>query len=550
METLYCIKFNRNLDHIEIYPKLENSNRFKFSDLVGLILQKSKNKVNYLFTFDLTIFLDMFLKEVDQYSLKYRYFKYKGKCYSLELYDILIPNKRIILKDYYNFISDIPVQNSLEINTDMLTTLFDKVKQDFNIKINTRFILSTPSIAVKIFKKDWPEKYKLISKLNTPVDNYIRKSFFGGRNEVFKPLYVGDSYYYDVNSLYPYVMKTQKYPVGYPTYCKEDFFLKEDFNLADFYGYLDILISVDKNNKLLPILPFKFTNSTEGDLSIGTFYPHGVFRGIYFSEEIKYALKHGYKIIKIFSGYKFNSLEVLFEGFVDSLYHKRLGTDNTIFSNFYKRVLNSLYGRFAIHFENNSQYIEEEDNVVDPASESFINDFYKVKYSNIGIASAISSYARIYMHELITKYNLSTLYLDTDGIFLTQKLPSNLVSDNKELGLFRLISHNEAVYFISGKFYMYKPYNQSYRYVFRSIALPYEVYSPEEIFKTIKLVLITKTPAIYFDFRLRVIENGDLKLYAFRFYKKRNYIYSNRTKKIITKPWVIFVITQPKLIEP
>ena len=41
--------------------------------------------------------------------------------------------------------------------------------------------------------------------------DYIKKTYQGGRTEVFKH-FGANLYYYDVNSLYPYVMSKYKYP--------------------------------------------------------------------------------------------------------------------------------------------------------------------------------------------------------------------------------------------------------------------------------------------------------------------------------------------------
>lgn len=45
-------------------------------------------------------------------------------------------------------------------------------------------------------------------------DAYIRQSFYGGRSEIFQPICETKSYYYDINSLYPFIMKTMPLPIG------------------------------------------------------------------------------------------------------------------------------------------------------------------------------------------------------------------------------------------------------------------------------------------------------------------------------------------------
>ena len=62
-----------------------------------------------------------------------------------------------------------------------------------------------------------------------------------------------------------------------------------------------------------------------------------------------------------------------------------------------------------------------------------IKDFEKLVKCNVGIASAITSYARIFM--IPFKIDGSVVYTDTDSIFTTRPLPLHLIG--KELGLFK-----------------------------------------------------------------------------------------------------------------
>lgn len=50
---------------------------------------------------------------------------------------------------------------------------------------------------------------------NEGEDKFIRRAYFGGRTYVFQP-YGEDLYYYDVNSLYPYIMKEYPMPASKP----------------------------------------------------------------------------------------------------------------------------------------------------------------------------------------------------------------------------------------------------------------------------------------------------------------------------------------------
>jgi hypothetical protein len=78
--------------------------------------------------------------------------------------------------------------------------------------------LSISGLSLKIFMNNYlKDKIENTYKLYNTIDGYknaiLRDSYFGGRTEVYKP-YLENGYVYDVNSLYPYVMKEFDYPIG------------------------------------------------------------------------------------------------------------------------------------------------------------------------------------------------------------------------------------------------------------------------------------------------------------------------------------------------
>ena len=52
---------------------------------------------------------------------------------------------------------------------------------------------------------------------NKNEDSFIRRAYYGGHTDTYKP-YGEDLYYYDVNSLYPFVMKEFPMPGGVPVW--------------------------------------------------------------------------------------------------------------------------------------------------------------------------------------------------------------------------------------------------------------------------------------------------------------------------------------------
>lgn len=86
----------------------------------------------------------------------------------------------------------------------------------YNVDIETKITLS--SLALTIFRmKYYDDKLFPIHIPNQNEDQFIRKGYYGGHTDVYKP-FGTDLYYYDVNSLYPFVMKEYPMPCGVPVW--------------------------------------------------------------------------------------------------------------------------------------------------------------------------------------------------------------------------------------------------------------------------------------------------------------------------------------------
>ena len=159
-----------------------------------------------------------------------------------------------------------------------------QVVKSFMILIQDKFNLdiknypTLPSLAFNLFNNNYANKNKnFIHQLSGKISEDIRKGYTGGSTEMYIPsLDLNKKIYaYDVNSLYPFVMKNFKYPVGSPTYFEGNI-LKTDPNSFGFF-YCKI---VAPDNLLHPILQLhhKTDNGTR------TISPLGNWQGWYFSE--------------------------------------------------------------------------------------------------------------------------------------------------------------------------------------------------------------------------------------------------------------------------
>jgi len=332
-------KFYIQQKHFQVW-KLETSNiivisSYGFKQIVinndtlenlffDLFDEVKKNKINYI-----TIYVDDLgkLKKliIDISIINVKTFLYINNFYSIKIENKLIKKNKLIFKDIHHFFS---YKNDTSIN-EIYTNLDIVAKYlyiKYKVNIHDKFRLSISSLACKIYETNYKIKAKLVRNLNKKQDQYIRKSYYGGRTEIYKP-YVAENYYYDINSLFGSIMRSEEMPIGNPIYYDELFF-NTNFNISTFFGFLDVMVSYepDLQSELLPILPIKSENA---HAELGNIFPIGTFRGVYFSEELKYAIKHGYKILKIYSGYQLKK-ENIFKEYVESIYSARLDTNSTI----------------------------------------------------------------------------------------------------------------------------------------------------------------------------------------------------------------------------
>jgi len=177
----------------------------------------------------------------------------------------------------------------------------------------------------------------VIHQLSGNISRDIRLGYTGGSTDMFIP--VGENIHvYDVNSLYPFVMKQYPYPVGAPTYFEGNILLTDPIAFGFFY--VDILTP---DNLLHPILQIHYKTES----GVRTISPLGSFSGWFFSEELYNAQKFGYKFI-IKRGYLFEK-EYIFKDYVEDIYNLRLNYPKTDPMNYTAKILlNSLYGKILI----------------------------------------------------------------------------------------------------------------------------------------------------------------------------------------------------------
>jgi uncharacterized protein YoxC len=219
--------------------------------------------------------------------------------------------KRTTLADYNEMVHEFKNQtwSFLEVSKDYILgdvkALFQIMIKFFEtlivkFPINPLSVLSAPSTAYKIWRtvqlpKLNQEGLKVYDLART-LDSNLRKSYCGGIVDVYKPHLIGEGYYYDVNSLYPTAM-CKSMPVGIPKLLT---LTVKEFLEGDFFGFVEATVqapSPDTPGGYIGLLPLK----QRGKLIC----PGGIFSDLYFSEELKFALANGYKLVAIKQAYSF-----------------------------------------------------------------------------------------------------------------------------------------------------------------------------------------------------------------------------------------------------
>ena len=313
--------------------------------------------------------------------------------------------------------------------------------------------------AMKIFDVDfWPptiaslSMYKfresfLPKNLLSPwgkKDEFISQSYAGGRVECFRSGIFNNVYVYDVNSLYPFVMRNADIPIASCIQTRNYHTKIPGFYKIAFNQY---------NKSVPPVLWEKTENGLE-------FVYKG--SGIFYNREINlltavggtFKLDHGFIYPK--------GTCKAFKKFVDYYYGQRTIYKGTPLDYCFKILMNSLYGKFAQKCLTHklvkwdmaklkaNKFPWKEYNLEKNLFE--IEETRKVRHRHIAIASIITSLARIALYKYFLLYPDNLIYCDTDSIHLNRSFPEKYV-DDKKLGFLKIENENDKGCYIGRKQY-------------------------------------------------------------------------------------------------
>jgi len=302
--------------------------------------------------------------------------------------------------------------------------------------VSLKKVITLSSGAMRVYRKKFMPVEFIPSYITREPE--IRQSYFGGRTEIFK--FTGENLnYYDVNSLYPYVMDKYPMPVGVP--IKSFMMDIDDFGIA----YADIKAPKDLD---IPVLPYRLDTQYYKKL----IFPVGNFSGWYNTPELQKAHEKGYEI-NIKYGYKFEKYHIFREYVTEFYKMKNQAEPDTVEYQSSKLLMNMLYGKFGQRREREEIIFFPKDIAgLEPLDIHGELDIYKkdvISKSNQvlpAIASFVTTYARLELFKLLDGNN--PYYCDTDSIVTQEKLKTG-----KQLGELKLEAKIKKAIFLRPKMY-------------------------------------------------------------------------------------------------
>jgi hypothetical protein len=342
-----------------------------------------------------------------------------------------IPHKKVFTKADYDALdtdpramckhSDEKLREGCQADTKGLWHLIDKARamfEEWGGQLKSTFSASALTVVKAQFGKP------LASHEGQQWANDIaRRSYCGGRVEVFKHMPFGLHREYDVTSSYPWSM-TQPLPWNLLGYGEPRIFDKDILSI--------VYAKVTVPKQYIPPLPYVPPTG-------GLFFPYGVWSGWFTSAELAYAIQHCGVTAVLHDAINY-TVEQPFAAFVEKVFKVKQQSTGAV-REFTKLILNGCYGKFAQKpetsklrmFESASEAWEwaREHSNQQPKPINASNTAWEVKvrrwpkHTHYALASFVTAYSRILLHKHLTAAanngdNRLLAYCDTDSVHCRQ----------------------------------------------------------------------------------------------------------------------------------
>lgn len=308
--------------------------------------------------------------------------------------------------------------------------------------VNARYTTSSTAL------RYWQTTVKFpLFRLGKEKEEFVRKSYSGGLVYVSRVDLFSDVSVFDVNSMYPSVMREFKYPHG-------SSYFTDRFEGQGFYE-----VKVDATNA-----QFLFLTGYDEKEEKKSARKAGKFKAFITDVEYKLALRLGYKI-KIIKGLVFENSDYLFTEFVNTCEQLRLAHGKDSVGIVTKYIQNSLYGKFGTKTTREQIYYSPE--LLEdctPYVDALTGEHYGLyvdlleaeeSYMLPHLASYTTALARCKLVNLVLKAGIeNTFYCDTDSVFVNAEGASKLQDEVGELyGQIKLDAYFPFVVVVAPKVY-------------------------------------------------------------------------------------------------
>jgi len=329
--------------------------------------------------------------------------------------------------------------------------LFIKFLQDNNIS-RLCYTRGSTAMAAYLFGH---YNNKIYIHNNREAIDLEREAYKGGRTECFYLGVLENENYYtvDVNSLYPFVMSENKYPVRYSRFL-------HNLTIKSLRGYI-------KTNSVVAKVLIETDEPVYAVKRDRTIFPIGCFWAVLTTPELKYALEHNH-IKEIKTAVIYEQADI-FSNYVKRFYKLRqqfTAEGKTEYAEFCKKLLNSLYGKFgqkAEVWEKIGECFGEPDRVEDcfrsgensrGSIRYLLGEIFELKGfeecfdSFPAIPAHVAAFGRMYFYEIMKQVGIGNyFYCDTDSLIINEvglcRL-QNLI-DNVALGKLKIVSTSNEI---------------------------------------------------------------------------------------------------------
>lgn len=301
------------------------------------------------------------------------------------------------------------------------------------------------STAMSLFKNKYLDRTYIQNP--EPVLLDILKSYYGGRTEAFYRGTFEQANYYDINSLYPSVMRDFEFPD--PNSLRTSQRNSVEY-IKCFEGVSDVTVFVPPQD--IPILPAR----EDGKCKFG----HGKLTGWYTHIELREAIKQGAVIMEVRKSHIYTKTCRPFKAYVEDLYAQRKLYKGDPMDVVIKLMLNSLYGKFGQRFLDKQNTVHADavsmKDIQTWSTFERVGDYFVYKQnarpSSFCIpiwATYVTAYARLRLLKALQSHDV--YYCDTDSVITKDEIPTS-----GELGEFKLEMRIEEGIIVRPKFYAFK----------------------------------------------------------------------------------------------